>query len=90
MPANRIGNAAYSVAQLKILQEVVSLTLFVPFSLLYLREPFKLDFVWAGLCMCGAVYFMFRGYPLLWLGKRLLAPQERFAIRQTSANQGAL
>ena len=61
IPANRIGNTAYSVAQLKILQEVISLALFVPFSALYLQEPIKLDFLWAGLCILGAVYFMFRG-----------------------------
>ena len=61
IPANRIGNTAYSVAQLKILQEVISLALFVPFSALYLQEPIKLDFLWAGLCILGAVYFIFRG-----------------------------
>lgn len=60
VPANRIGNTEYSVAQLKILQEVISLTLFVPFSALYMQQPLKLDFLWAGLCMVGAVYFMFR------------------------------
>lgn len=60
VPANRIGSSVYSVAQLKILQEVISLSVFVPFSLIYLREPFKMDFVWSGLCLCGAVYFMFR------------------------------
>jgi uncharacterized protein (DUF486 family) len=62
VPANRIGHAAqYEVAQLKILQEVITLTVFVPFSLWYLREPLRLDFVWAALCICGAVYFAFRG-----------------------------
>ena len=60
VPANRIGHASYSVAQLKILQEVISLSVFVPFALLYLREPIKLDYLWAGCCMLGAVYFMFR------------------------------
>ncbi len=60
IPANRIGHTAYSVAQLKILQEVVSLSIFVPFSVLYMQQPLKMDFVWAGLCMVGAVYFMFR------------------------------
>jgi uncharacterized protein (DUF486 family) len=60
VPANRIGHSAYSVAQLKILQEVISLSVFVPFALLYLREPVKLDYLWAGCCMLGAVYFMFR------------------------------
>jgi uncharacterized protein (DUF486 family) len=60
VPANRIGHTVFSVAQLKILQEVMTLAVFVPFSLYYLREPLKLDFLWAGLCMLGAVYFMFR------------------------------
>jgi uncharacterized protein (DUF486 family) len=60
VPANRIGSTAFSVAQLKVLQEVVSLSMFVPFSVFYMAQPIKLDFVWAGLCMMGAVYFMFR------------------------------
>lgn len=62
VPANRIGNTVMSVPQLKIIQEVITLSVFVPFSLFYLREPLKLDYLWAGLCMCGAAYFMFRGY----------------------------
>lgn len=60
VPANRIGYTVLSVGQLKILQEVITLTVFVPFALLYLKEPLKLDYLWAGLCMTGAVYFMFR------------------------------
>ncbi|OQW39519.1 MAG: hypothetical protein A4S08_07175 [Proteobacteria bacterium SG_bin4] len=60
VPANRIGFTVLSVAQLKILQEVITLSVFVPFALLYLKEPLKLDYVWAALCMVGAVYFMFR------------------------------
>ncbi|MFS1703687.1 DMT family protein [Alteromonas sp. AMM-1] len=60
VPANRIGFTVMSVAQLKILQEVITLTVFVPFSVMYLKEPLKLDYLWAGLCMVGAVYFMFR------------------------------
>jgi uncharacterized protein len=62
VPANRIGytQAGFSVAQLKIMQEVITLTLFVPFAVFYLKEPIKLDYVWAGLCMVGAVYFIFR------------------------------
>ncbi|HRB29531.1 MAG TPA: DMT family protein [Nitrosomonas sp.] len=60
VPANRIGFTVLSIAQLKILQEVVTLTVFVPFALFYLKEPLKLDYLWAGLCMVGAVYFMFR------------------------------
>ena len=62
VPANRIGHTVLSVPQLKIMQEVITLTVFVPFSLFYLREPLKLDYLWAGLCLCGAAYFMFRGY----------------------------
>jgi uncharacterized protein (DUF486 family) len=63
VPANRIGfqQAGFTVAQLKIMQEVITLTLFVPFAVGYLNQPFKMDFVWAGLCMVGAVYFIFRG-----------------------------
>jgi uncharacterized protein (DUF486 family) len=61
VPANRIGHTALSVPQLKILQEVITLSVFVPFSVLYLREPVKLDYLWAGFCLCGAAYFMFRG-----------------------------
>jgi uncharacterized protein (DUF486 family) len=60
VPANRIGYTALTIGQLKILQEVITLSVFVPFSLLYLREPLKLDYLWAGLCLMGAVYFMFR------------------------------
>lgn len=61
VPANRIGHTQMDVAQLKILQEVITLSVFVPFSMLYLKQPFKTDFIWAGLCMLGAVYFIFRG-----------------------------
>jgi hypothetical protein len=60
MPANRIGYTQFSVAQLKITQEVITLSVFAPFAVLYLREPMKLDYLWAGLCLLGAVYFMFR------------------------------
>lgn len=61
VPANRIGFSVMRVAQLKIIQEVISLSVFVPFAIFYMNQPFKWDFVWAGLCMVGAVYFMFRG-----------------------------
>jgi uncharacterized protein (DUF486 family) len=61
VPANRIGYTALSLGQLKILQEVVTLSVFVPFAVLYMRQPLRLDFLWAGLCLLGAVYFMFRG-----------------------------
>jgi uncharacterized protein (DUF486 family) len=60
VPANRIGYTQFSVAQLKIMQEVITLSVFVPFALFYLKEPLKLDYLWAALCMVGAVYFMFR------------------------------
>lgn len=60
VPANRIGYTVLSVAQLKILQEIITLSIFVPFAWLYLKEPLKLDYLWAALCMVGAVYFMFR------------------------------
>ncbi|MCW5205686.1 DMT family protein [Desulfobulbus sp. F5] len=61
VPANRIGFTVLSVGQLKIIQEVITLTVFLPFSVIYLKEPLKLDYLWAGLCLVGAVYFMFRG-----------------------------
>jgi uncharacterized protein len=60
VPANRIGHSQLSVAQLKVIQEVVTLSVFAPFAVLYMREPLKLDYLWAGLCLLGAVYFMFR------------------------------
>ena len=60
VPANRIGHQLLSVGQLKIMQEVITLTVFVPFALIYLKEPLKLDYLWAALCMVGAVYFIFR------------------------------
>ena len=62
VPANRIGyqQAGFSVGQLKIMQEVITLAVFVPFAMLYLKEPLKLDYLWAALCMMGAVYFVFR------------------------------
>ena len=60
VPANRIGYTSLSLPQLKILQEVITLSVFVPFSLLYMKEPLKLDYLWAALCILGAVYFMFR------------------------------
>ncbi len=60
VPANRIGFTVLSLAQLKILQEVITLSVFVPFAVFYMHQPLKLDFLWAGLCLLGAVYFMFR------------------------------
>jgi uncharacterized protein (DUF486 family) len=62
VPANRIGYAGgISLAQLKIMQEVITLVVFVPFAMLYMGQPFRTDFIWAGLCLVGAVYFIFRG-----------------------------
>jgi uncharacterized protein (DUF486 family) len=61
VPANRIGYTVLSLGQLKILQEVITLCVFVPFAVLYMKQPIKLDFLWAGLCMVGAVFFVFRG-----------------------------
>lgn len=61
VPANRIGYSELSVAQLKLLQEAITLSVFVPFALLYMKEPLKLDYLWAALCIAGAVYFTFRG-----------------------------
>ena len=61
VPANRIGFTQVSLAQLKIMQEVITLVVFVPFSILYMEQPIKLVDLWAGLCIVGAVYFIFRG-----------------------------
>ncbi len=60
VPANRIGYTQFSLAQLKIMQEAITLTVFVPFAMIYMQQPFKLDYVWAALCLVGAVYFIFR------------------------------
>ena len=60
VPANRIGNSVLNLSQLKIMQEVITLGVFVPFAMLYMKQPIKLDFLWAGLCLMGAVYFIFR------------------------------
>jgi uncharacterized protein (DUF486 family) len=60
VPANRIGHTQFSLAQLKIMQEAITLSVFVPFAMIYMDQPFKLDYVWAALCLVGAVYFIFR------------------------------
>lgn len=60
VPANRIGYTQFSLAQLKIMQEAITLTVFVPFAIIFMDQPFKLDYVWAALCLVGAVYFIFR------------------------------
>ena len=61
VPANRWGHGTFTAYQLKIVQEAITLAVFVGFAVFYLREPIKLDYLWAGLCLCGAVYFVFRG-----------------------------
>ncbi|PWV65942.1 DMT family protein [Plasticicumulans acidivorans] len=60
VPANRIGHGTYDIGQLKILQETITLGVFVPFAVFYMGQPLKLDYLWAGLCLLGAVYFIFR------------------------------
>ena len=60
VPANRIGYSVLSLGQLKMLQEVITLSVFVPFAILYMKEPLRLDYLWAALCLLGAVYFIFR------------------------------
>ncbi len=60
VPANRIGYSALSLSQLKLLQEVITLSVFLPFAIFYMHQPLKLDFLWAGMCLLGAVYFVFR------------------------------
>lgn len=60
VPANRVGHSVLNVGQLKIMQEAIGLSVFVPFSVYYLKEPLKLDYLWAGICLLGAIYFMFR------------------------------
>lgn len=60
VPANRIGYTQLSISQLKIMQEVITLTVFVPFAVFYMNQPLKLDYLWAGFCLLGAVYFIFR------------------------------
>jgi len=64
VPANRIGYTTLSLGQLKILQEAITLAVFVPFAFFYMKQPLRLDFLWAALCICGAVYFIFRGHPV--------------------------
>jgi uncharacterized protein len=60
VPANRIGYTQFNLAQLKILQEVITLVIFVPFAIFYMQQPLKWDYLWAGLCILGAVHFIFR------------------------------
>ena len=60
VPANRLGATVFNLGQLKIMQEVITLAVFIPFSVLYMKQPLKTGYLWAALCMCGAVYFVFR------------------------------
>ena len=61
VPANRVGYTALSLSQLKILQEVITLSVFVPFAVIYMHQPLNLNYLWAGLCLLGAVFFIFKG-----------------------------
>jgi uncharacterized protein (DUF486 family) len=61
VPANRIGYRYYDLGQLKVIQEIITMTVFAAFAYLYMKQPLKLDYLWAGLCLAGAAYFMFRG-----------------------------
>jgi uncharacterized protein (DUF486 family) len=63
VPANRIGYTALTLGQLKVMQEAITLAVFVPFAFFYMKQPLRLDFLWAALCLFGAVYFVFRGHP---------------------------
>jgi len=60
VPANRIGHTQFTLGQLKVMQEVITLAVFVPFAWLYMKEPVRWNYLWAGVCLCGAVFFMFR------------------------------
>jgi uncharacterized protein (DUF486 family) len=64
VPANRIGYTQLTLPQLQMLQEIITLGVFVPFSIFYMRQPIRVDFLWAAICLCGAVYFMFRSSPV--------------------------
>ncbi|MBK7907149.1 MAG: DMT family protein [Gemmatimonadetes bacterium] len=64
VPANRIGYTALSLGQLKMLQEIIAIGVFIPFAVYYMKQPIRSDFIWAGLCLLGAVYFVFRGQPV--------------------------
>lgn len=66
VPANRLGYWQFSLPQLKVIQEIITMCVFAGFLWWYMRQPLSLDFLWAGLCLVGAAYFMFRGHPLLW------------------------
>jgi hypothetical protein len=84
VPANRIGHSQVSVGHLKIIQEVITLSVFVPFSIYYLREPIKWDYLWAGLCLCGAVFFVFRGGSSVETGKPSIEVTQRMPARADS------
>ena len=79
VPANRLGSDVLNLSQLKIMQEVITLTVFVPFALLYMKQPIRLDFLWAGLCLMGAVYFIFRAEAAEACARRRLRESARSA-----------
>jgi len=86
VPANRIGYTALSLAQLKILQEVITLGVFVPFAVLYMRQSLKWDYLWASLCIMGAVYFMFRGgVPQSAAARNEVAPQGIIGVASSAS-----
>jgi len=85
VPANRLGFGKLTLPQLKMLQEVITLSVFVPFSIYYMRQPVRLDFLWAGICMCGAVFFMFRSLP----GGSEQAPRHAIAQAVTATDSTA-
>ena len=82
IPANRLGATEFSLSQLKILQEAITLTVFVPFAVLYMRQPPRLDFLWAALCIVGAVFFMFRGPPTRGTASENATERVPFEVKQ--------
>src|SRR6266496_2037347 len=83
IPANRIGATELTLPQLKILQEAITLLVFVPFAVFYMRQAPRLDFLWAGLCIVGAVFFLFRGHSVDLLRANLrLRPERRYRVEQ--------
>ena len=83
VPANRIGYTTLSLGQLKVMQEVITLAVFVPFALFYMKQPLKLDFLWAGLCLVAAAYFMFRELAVSAIGRRARLHLRRAYPRST-------
>ena len=93
VPANRVGYTVLAVGQLKLLQEVITLLVFLPFAVYYLKEPLKLDYLWAALCLVGAVYFVFRGGPRITdrkTGLEIDAYAQRLAMKVEDAMRMSL